>query len=79
MQVSPLSGQGMGPYPGDYGQAFAFCKILYPLACAPCCQGTCPPLFANVQGVQPTGLPSSGCDTWGIAAPCALRFLLYPG
>jgi len=32
MQVSPLSGQGMGPYPSDYSQAFAFCKILYPLA-----------------------------------------------
>ena len=42
MQVSPLSGQGMGPYPGDYGQAFAFCKILYPLAWGTDCSGPRP-------------------------------------
>jgi len=32
MQVSLLSERGKGLYPSDYSQAFAFCKILYPLA-----------------------------------------------
>jgi len=43
MQVGPLSEWGIRPYPSDYGQAFAFCKILYPLAWASRCRETCPP------------------------------------
>jgi hypothetical protein len=82
MQVSPLSERDNGPYPRDYSGAFAFCKILYPLVYAACCQTTSPwPLWrAGAKGAgQPTGLPSSGCDTWGHKTPGALRSLLYPG
>jgi len=78
MQVSLLSERGMGPYPSDYSRAFAFCTILYPPVYAPCCQGTSPARPLG-QGGQPTGLPSSGCDTWGVSPPVPLGPYSTPG
>jgi len=62
----PPFGAEQGSYPGDYSRAFAFCRILYPLA-----SGAGHPDPSGIpRGIpQPTGLPSSECDTWGIAAP----------
>ena len=48
-------------------------------------QPTFPPLGAlgprgeGAGAVQPTGLPSSRCGTWGVSPRRALRSLLYPG